>query len=99
MVHRWAPVIGPRSLSSGRPAGEAPRPETRLAGAASRGGRVRGCIARRRARMAERVAGIHHQGATLPETVAVIRRADPAGGVSGWLAPARPGARSPTPLA
>jgi F420-dependent oxidoreductase-like protein len=35
--------------------------------------------------MAERLAGIHYQGLTLPDTVAMIRRADQAGVPSVWL--------------
>jgi F420-dependent oxidoreductase-like protein len=49
--------------------------------------------------MAERVAGIHYQGATLPETVAMIRRADQAGVPSVWLTAGGLGADSLTTLA
>jgi F420-dependent oxidoreductase-like protein len=49
--------------------------------------------------MAERVAGIHYQGATLPETVALIRRADQAGVLSVWLTAGGLGADSLTTLA
>ncbi len=49
--------------------------------------------------MAERVAGIHYQGPTLPETVAMIRRADQAGVPSVWLTAGGLGADSLTTLA
>ncbi len=49
--------------------------------------------------MAERVAGIHFQGATLPETVAMIRRADQAGVPAVWLTAGGLGADSLTTLA
>src|SRR5262245_34879914 len=49
--------------------------------------------------MAERMAGIHVQGQSLPETVAVIRRADQAGVASVWLTAGGLGADSLTTLA
>jgi F420-dependent oxidoreductase-like protein len=49
--------------------------------------------------MAERVAGIHYQGPTLPETVALIRRADQARVPAVWLTAGGLGADSLTTLA
>ncbi|HEY7061844.1 MAG TPA: LLM class flavin-dependent oxidoreductase [Chloroflexota bacterium] len=49
--------------------------------------------------MAERMAGIHVQGSSLPETVALIRRADQAGVASVWLTAGGLGADSLTTLA
>ena len=49
--------------------------------------------------MADRVAGIHYQGSTLPEMVAMIRRADQAGVLSVWLTAGGLGADSLTTLA
>src|SRR3954471_12056322 len=49
--------------------------------------------------MAERVAGINVQGQSLPENVALIRRADAAGVASVWLTAGGLGADSPTTLA
>src|SRR5262245_63034166 len=49
--------------------------------------------------MAERMVGIHVQGQSLPETVALIRRADQAGVLSVWLTAGGLGADSLTTLA
>lgn len=49
--------------------------------------------------MADRVAGIHVQGQSLPETVALLRRADQAGVQSAWLTSGGLGPDSLTTLA
>src|SRR3954470_785543 len=49
--------------------------------------------------MAERIAGIHYGGPKLPDTVAMIRRADQAGVPSVWLTAGGLGADSLTTLA
>lgn len=49
--------------------------------------------------MADRMAGLHVQGQTLPETVALIQRADEAGVPSVWLTAGGLGADSLTTLA
>jgi len=49
--------------------------------------------------MADRVAGIHLQGQTLPETVAMLRQADEAGVASAWLTSGGFGPDSLTTLA
>src|SRR5438067_242150 len=98
MVHRWAQVIGPPIMER-KARGRGPSPRAAPGGGSVPRGASPGLIARRRARMAERVAGIHYQGATLPETVALIRRADQAGVLSVWLTAGGLGADSLTTLA